>query len=150
MIRRTIRAPMIFTIIYYYLYLIFFYLFILFYDKIKLGFSYIKKVLITLFSYIGCIKLGSIYAKKNENHFYGRLGSKISKKYLNLKLEVSEIMQDLNFCTKYGRLFYYRKIKGFLDRSLFISVTKKVSYISGFFVFMHKTKNIGLDLTKYT
>jgi hypothetical protein len=140
---------MISTIIFYFLFVNFFYLCIFFYDKIILGFSYLKKIILTFFSYIGCIKLGSLYANKNESHYYGRLGSKMANKYLNLNLKVSEIIQDLNFCTKYGRLYYFRKIKGFLDRSLFISATKKVCYTSGFFVFMHKTKNIGLDLTKY-
>lgn len=58
-------------------------------------------------------------------------------------------MQDLNYCTKFGRLYYYRKIKGNTQNSLFLFLLKNMTFFSGYCLYLHKTNNVKFNLSKY-
>ena len=59
-------------------------------------------------------------------------------------------MSDLYSSTKFGPLYHYRNIRGFMGRSLFFSLIRKALWGSGLFIFLNKNRNIGVKLKEYT
>ena len=58
-------------------------------------------------------------------------------------------MSDLYSSTKFGPLYHYRNIRGFINRSILYSLIKRVTLISGLLIFLHRTQNLRIKLDMY-
>lgn len=92
---------------YFYIYLLYFgglagfYFLMIYGGKVQTSYEKIK------FPRLTSIRIGYIYAKKIDNHYYAKLIVKICKNHLNIKgISVSDVMADLYKSTKWGRLFF--------------------------------------------
>lgn len=96
------------------------------------------------------IKIGFIYAKKIDNHYYANLIIKLCKKHLKIKdITTTDVLQDLYSSTKFGPFFNYRNIKGFMNSSMFFWVEKNLFLVSGFMIFLHRNNKIDFSLSMY-
>ena len=128
---------------------------IFFYCKYTLkyikGYTKFKKIKNLKFPRLASIRLGYYYANKVDNTYFASLISKIIKKHLNLKKKITkeEIIKDLYYSTWYGPLYYYRKIQGFINRSILFSLIKRITWISSFLIFLNRTDNLRINLGMY-
>lgn len=85
------------------------------------------KKIILKFPRLASIRLGFYLAKKKDNFYYANLIVKILKKDLDIKeITTAQAMSELYSSTKGGPIYIYRKIKGFLSRSIIFSMLKKI------------------------
>lgn len=96
------------------------------------------------------IKIGFIYAKKVDNHYYANMIVNIAKKHLNIKdVTTADVLHDLNWSTKFGQLFGYRKFKGWIDSSIPLCIGNKIFTFCGLMIYIHRNPNIELPLNMY-
>jgi hypothetical protein len=93
--------------------------------NIQLTYNKLKKINIK-YPRLALIKLGFYYGMKIDIHYYANLIVKICKKHLDLKeITAGHVMSDLYSSTKFGRLYHYRNIKGFINRNILFSLIRK-------------------------
>lgn len=108
------------------------------------------KKIILKFPRLASIRLGFYLAKKKDNFYYANLIVKILKKDLDIKeITTAQAMSELYSSTKGGPIYIYRKIKGFLSRSIIFSMLKKIHWITGILLLLNKNKHINLGLDNY-
>ena len=103
------------------------------------------------FPRLASIRLGYYYANKADGHYFANRVCKILQKDLNIKdITPAMVMSDFYSSTKFGPLYYYRNIRGFLKRSILFFLIRIIIWIGGLFIFLHRTHNLSIDLDKYS
>ena len=59
------------------------------------------------------------------------------------------VLSDLYSSTSFGPLYHYRNIRGFINRSILFSQIKRITWISGLLIFLHRTHNLKINLGMY-
>ena len=102
------------------------------------------------FEFIALIITGYYYGKKEDTNDNANLIVNLCKRHLGLKnITVNEVRSDLYSCTKFGRIYRYRKIRSSLKRSLFFYLLKKSSLVGGLCLCLSRNKSSGVDLSMY-
>lgn len=126
-----------------------FYLSVVYSKNILLAYYNFKKIFNLKYPRLAAIKIGYYYTKKIDNHYYANLIASMCKKHLNIQINPGEVMSDLYSSTKFGPVYYYRNIMGFIGRSMLFSLIKKIHWGSGLFIYLNRNHNIGVDLNEY-
>lgn len=137
-------------IILWFTFLSLFYFWIIYGKKIQLSYYKFKKSIFkTKLSHLAVIKIGYYYAKKIDNHYYANLITKICTRSLGINITSSEVMSDLNLSSKFGPLYHYRNITGFIGRSILFSLIKKIHWGSGLLIYLNRNHNLKINLSEY-
>lgn len=145
----TFDMDIICIILIYYGFWVAFYFSIIYSKNIQLWYYKLKKFS-TKHPRLSLIRLGYYYSKKIDNHYYASLIVSICKKHLDIKnITPGDVLSDLYSSTKFGPVYYYRNITGFMGRSMLFSLIRKIHIGSGLLIFLNRNYNLKIDLNNY-